>query len=135
MNPVEDVQDAAASRPGPRPQARDEHEEDSTLLMDATMKGDMPPFALPEAGIHGAREKDLGASSVCRALRPQPPWYGYSLGDWLPQWDEAARRAAEGDYLENGRISEKQRRKGSSPKRSSGPGRASRTDWRFAFIG
>jgi hypothetical protein len=48
-------------------------------------------------------------------LRPQPPWFGYSLGDWLPQWDEAALRAATGRYLENGRISEKARRKGIKP--------------------
>jgi hypothetical protein len=48
-------------------------------------------------------------------LRPQPPWFGYSLGDWLPQWDEAAKRAALGHYLDNGRISEKLRRKGLKP--------------------
>jgi len=48
-------------------------------------------------------------------LRPQPPWFGYSLGDWLPQWDEAAKRAVDGRYLENGRISEGQRRKGIKP--------------------
>ena len=48
-------------------------------------------------------------------MRPQPPWYGYSLGDWLPQWDEAAKRAALGRYLENGLISAKQKRKGLKP--------------------
>ena len=48
-------------------------------------------------------------------LRPEPPWYGYSLGDWLPQWDAAAKRAVEGDYLESGRISEKLKRKGLKP--------------------
>jgi hypothetical protein len=32
------------------------------------------------------------------------------LGDWLPQWDEAAERAATGRYLENGQISLKQQR-------------------------
>ena len=48
MNPVEDVQTRAASRAGPRPQARARQRRDSTLLMDATMKGDMPPLALPK---------------------------------------------------------------------------------------
>ena len=37
------------------------------------------------------------------------------VGDWLPQWDEGAKRAAEGRYLENGRISEKLQRKGLKP--------------------
>jgi len=55
-------------------------------------------------------------------LRPQAPWYGYSLGDWLPQWDAAAKRAATGDYLENGRISEKQRQKGLKPETKFRPG-------------
>jgi 4-hydroxy-3-polyprenylbenzoate decarboxylase len=34
---------------------------------------------------------------------------------WLPQWEEAAKRAVAGRYLENGRISEKLRRKGLKP--------------------
>src|SRR5229473_1707408 len=48
-------------------------------------------------------------------LRPQAPWFGYSLGDWLPQWDEAAKRAVEGRYIDNGKVSEKQRKKGVKP--------------------
>ena len=36
------------------------------------------------------------------ALRPEAPWYGYSLGDWHSRWAEDAQRAAEGSYLENG---------------------------------
>jgi hypothetical protein len=30
------------------------------------------------------------------ALKPEAPWYGYSLGDWHPVFDEQARRAAAG---------------------------------------
>ena len=33
----------------------------------------------------------------------------------MPQWDEAARRAVAGRYLDNGRISEKQKKKGVKP--------------------
>jgi len=33
----------------------------------------------------------------------------------LPHWDEAGKRAAEGRYLENGRISETQQRGGLKP--------------------
>ena len=36
-------------------------------------------------------------------LKPEAPWHGYSLGDWHASWDEAAARAVEGEYLENGR--------------------------------
>jgi hypothetical protein len=55
-------------------------------------------------------------------LRPQSPWFGYSLGDWLPAWDEAAERAVKGRYLENGRISEGQKRKGLKPETKFRPG-------------
>ena len=58
------------------------------------------------------RAKAIWESLGLPRLRPQPPWHGYSLGDWLPQWDDAARRAVEGRYLENGRISASLRRKG-----------------------
>jgi hypothetical protein len=92
---------------GPKREA--EGEEDSTMLMDATMKGDMPPLALPTRE-YMERAKVLWEKMGLPALRPQPPWFGYSLGDWLPQWDEAAKRAATGRYLENGRISEQQQR-------------------------
>jgi hypothetical protein len=44
------------------------------------------------------------------------------LGDWLPQWDAAAKRAALGRYLENGLISAKQKRKGLKPETKFRPG-------------
>ena len=84
-------------------------EEDSTLLMDATMKGDMPPLALPTEE-YMVRSRHIWEELGLPKLRPQAPWFGYSLGDWLPQWDEAAARAATGRYLENGKISLKQQR-------------------------
>jgi 4-hydroxy-3-polyprenylbenzoate decarboxylase len=55
-------------------------------------------------------------------LQPQAPWFGYSLGDWLPAWDEAAKRAAQGKYLENGKISATQWRQGIKPETKFRPG-------------
>jgi 3-polyprenyl-4-hydroxybenzoate decarboxylase len=110
MNPAEDLRVVPHRGQGHGPKREHEQDEDSTLLMDATMKGDMPPLALPKQEYMERakaiwRELDLGP------LRPHAPW----LGDWLPIWDEAAKRAAQGRYLDNGRISEKQRRKGLKP--------------------
>lgn len=109
MNPVEDVQLLAHRGQGHGPKREAEGEEDSTMLMDATMKGDMPPLALPTQE-YMVRARAIWEQLGLPKLRPQPPWYGYSLGDWLPQWDEAAKRAASGRYLENGLISLKQQR-------------------------
>ncbi len=114
MNPVEDVRTLAHRGQGHGPKREHDQEEDSTLLMDATMKGDMPPLALPKKE-YMERAKSIWEELGLPGLRPQAPWFGYSLGDWLPRWDEAAKRAVEGRYLDNGRISEKQRRTGLKP--------------------
>ena len=114
MDPVQDVQMLPHRGQGHGPKREHGGEEDSTLLMDATMKGDMPPLALPKRE-YMERAQAIWNELGLPAVRPRPPWFGYSLGDWLPAWDEAARRAVEGRYLENGRISEGQRRKGVKP--------------------
>jgi 4-hydroxy-3-polyprenylbenzoate decarboxylase len=44
-------------------------------------------------------------------LKPEAPWFGYSLGEWPAHMDEAARRAVRGEYLETGAQLEKRRRK------------------------
>ncbi len=109
MNPVADVQTLDHRGQGHGPKREAEGDEDSTLLMDATMKSDMPPLALPTKE-HMLRAKAIWEELGLPGLRPQAPWFGYSLGDWLPQWDAAAQRAATGRYLENGAISHTQRR-------------------------
>ena len=113
-NPARDLQVLPHRGQGHGPKREHGEEDDATLLIDATMKSPMPPLALPKKEyMDGARKiwEELGLP----ALRPQAPWHGYTLGDWLPQWDEAARRAVEGRYVENGSASEKQRRKGVKP--------------------
>src|SRR3989441_562601 len=111
---LEDVRTLPHRGQGHGPKREHGQEEDSTLLMDATMKGDMPPLALPKKE-YMERAMKIWEELGLPKLRPQAPWFGYSLGDWLPQWDEAAKRAVEGRYIENGRVSEKQRKKGVKP--------------------
>ena len=109
MNPVADVQTLEHRGQGHGPKRETDGEEDPTMLMDATMKGDMPPLALPTREYMERAKaiwEELGRPGCARNRR----WFGYSLGDWLPQWDAAARRAATGHYLENGLISAKQQR-------------------------
>ena len=113
-NPVKDVRTLESRGQGHGPKREHSGEEDSTLLMDATMKSDMPPLALPKKP-YMEDAKRIWEEMGLPQLRPQSPWFGYSLGDWLPQWDQAAARAASGHYLENGRISAQQQRKGLAP--------------------
>jgi 4-hydroxy-3-polyprenylbenzoate decarboxylase len=84
-------------------------ESDSTLLIDATLKADLPPVALPKRE-YMEHAKELWEKLGLPPLKPEAPWYGYSLGDWNDEWDLAARRATEGDYLRNGERSAQWRR-------------------------
>ena len=116
MNPARDLQVLPHRSQGHGPEREHEQdEEDATLLLDATMKEDLPPLALPKRE-YMERAKQVWEELGLPKLRPQSPWFGSTLGgDWLPQWDDAAQRAVAGRYLENGRISEKLRRKGLKP--------------------
>ncbi len=122
MNPGTDLQVLPYRSPGHGPEREHEAErEDATLLMDATMKEELPPLALPRQEYMDRARKvweELGLPK----LRPQSPWFGRAQGDWLPQWEEAAKRAVAGGYLENGRISEKLQRKGLKPESKFRPG-------------
>ena len=67
------------------PKTEDPDFEDSTLLIDATLKGDMPPVALPwEAYMDRARK--IWEHLDLPPLVPESPWAGYSLGDWEDRW-------------------------------------------------
>jgi 4-hydroxy-3-polyprenylbenzoate decarboxylase len=88
--------------------------EDSTILIDATLKQDMPPLALPrrefmERALTLWKELDLPP------ITPQPPWHGYSLGDWDEHYDIYAQRAVEGRWAESGNETIKRRRRGLIP--------------------
>jgi 4-hydroxy-3-polyprenylbenzoate decarboxylase len=115
MDPSSDMQVLRYRSPGHGPEREHEAErEDSTLLMDATMKEELPPLALPKRE-YMERARKLWEELGLPRLRPQPPWFGAPAGDWLAVWDAAAKRAAEGRYLENGHASERLQRSGLKP--------------------
>src|SRR5260221_14112153 len=49
------------------------------------------------------------------ALTPQPPWHGYSLGEWDEAWERYAARAVEGRWQESGGETFARRRGGLTP--------------------
>jgi UbiD family decarboxylase len=112
-NPIEDVHIAPYRAGGHGPKSG-RGAEDSTLLIDATLKHAAPPLALP------AREFMEQARAIWQelnlpALSPQPPWHGYSLGDWSDAWDIYARRAVTGDWEQSGSETYARRRGGVTP--------------------
>jgi UbiD family decarboxylase len=87
---------------------------EGTLMIDATLKHDMPPLALPaEAYMRRAQTiwKELGLPR----LSPQAPWHGYELGDWTAAWSRFADSAVQGAWRELGEATYARRRGGVEP--------------------
>jgi len=99
-NPIEDVHIAPHRSAGHGPKSRP-REEDSGLLIDATLKHSAPPLALP-AREFMERARAIWQELELPALTPQPPWHGYSLGDWSQRWDVYAERAVAGKWQQSG---------------------------------
>jgi UbiD family decarboxylase len=123
-NPVEDVfvmphrsqghGPKAPSPPSPASGGGMGGGEDTTLLIDATLKEAAPPLALPKREFMENAKKiweELGLP----ALKPQSPWHGYSLGDWDAVWDTYAERAVTGQWEITGRETFARRRAGLTP--------------------
>jgi len=87
---------------------------DGTLLIDATLKHDLPPLALP-AEPYMRRAKEMWDELGLPALSPQPPWHGYSLGDWTDTWDIWAKRAVSGAWEKTGEETFAGRKGGMTP--------------------
>ena len=88
--------------------------EDSTILIDATLKAAAPPLALPgREFMEKARAiwEELGLPPIV----PQPPWHGYSLGDWDAAYDVYAQRAVDGRWEDSGNETIERRRGGLKP--------------------
>src|SRR3954470_8099533 len=74
--------------------------QDGSVLIDATLKEDSPPISLPKRE-YMERAKAIWEELGLPKLKPEAPWFGYSLGEWSPEFDEAALKATRGDYLDN----------------------------------
>jgi UbiD family decarboxylase len=112
-NPVEDVHVAPHRSAGHGPKSGPRSEE-STLLVDATLRHSAPPLALPARGFM-ERAHAIWQELDLPSLTPQPPWHGYSLGDWSADWDRYAERAVAGRWEETGVETFARRRGGLIP--------------------
>jgi 4-hydroxy-3-polyprenylbenzoate decarboxylase len=87
---------------------------DGTLLIDATLKGKMPPLALP-AEPFMTKAKAIWEELQLPRLTPQAPWHGYHLGDWDDLWTQFADRAVAGEWEQNGAHTGARQRGGMKP--------------------
>jgi 4-hydroxy-3-polyprenylbenzoate decarboxylase len=95
---------------GHGPRSKRNGGQDASVLIDATLKEDFPPISLPKREFM-ERAKVIWEELGLPKLKPEAPWFGYSLGEWPDHMEEAAQRAVRGEYLETGAQLEKRRRK------------------------
>ncbi len=55
------------------------------------------------------RAKEIWDELGLPPLRPENPWFGYSLGQWEDELEEEAQLAVEGRYIETGEKLAKRR--------------------------
>ena len=109
-NPLLDMYILPHRDQGHGPRSHRNGGEDGSVLIDATLKEPYPPVSLPKRP-YMERAKKIWEELGLPALKPEQPWFGYSLGEWSEEFDEAAERAVKGDYFVTGQMIAKRRRK------------------------
>ena len=109
-NPALDLQILHHRDQGHGPRSKRNDGEDASVLIDATMKEDFPPISLPKRE-YMERAKKIWEELGLPKLKPESPWFGYSLGEWPDELERAAELAVNGDYFETGKLLVKRRRK------------------------
>jgi 4-hydroxy-3-polyprenylbenzoate decarboxylase len=109
-NPALDIQILQHRDQGHGPRSKRNNGEDASVLIDATLKEDFPPISLPKRE-YMERAKQIWEELGLPALKPQTPWFGYPLGEWPDELEQAAQLAVQGDYFKTGEELAKRRRK------------------------
>jgi 4-hydroxy-3-polyprenylbenzoate decarboxylase len=109
-NPDLDLEILRHRDQGHGPRSQRNNGEDASVLIDATLKEDFPPISLPKRE-YMERARQIWEELGLPALKPEAPWFGYSLGDWPEELDQAAQLAVQGDYFQTGEKLIARRRK------------------------
>jgi 4-hydroxy-3-polyprenylbenzoate decarboxylase len=112
-NPIEDVHVVPHRSSGHGPKSG-RRSNDASLMIDATLKQAFPPLALPTRE-YMERARAIWDELGLPTLSPQPPWHGYTLGDWTETWETYARRAVAGAWEQSGQETWARRRSGLTP--------------------
>jgi 4-hydroxy-3-polyprenylbenzoate decarboxylase len=109
-NPALDLQVLPHRDQGHGPRSKRNNGEDASVLIDATLKEDFPPISLPKRE-YMERARVIWDELGLPPLKPEAPWFGYSLGEWSEELDRGAAAAVRGDYFDYGKTLVKRRRK------------------------
>lgn len=78
-----------------------EKSDDSSLLINATLKTPFPPISLPKKE-YMTRAAQIWEELGLPKIEKKYPWYGYSLGQWDAELEAEANLAVKGDYHKTG---------------------------------
>jgi 4-hydroxy-3-polyprenylbenzoate decarboxylase len=109
-NPALDIQILHHKDQGHGPRSKRNGGQDASVLIDATLKENFPPISLPKRE-YMENAKKIWEELGLPPLKPQSPWFGYSLGEWNDDLDTAAQRAVRSEYFVTGEEIAKRRRK------------------------
>ncbi|HEY5896788.1 MAG TPA: UbiD family decarboxylase [Burkholderiales bacterium] len=109
-NPALDLEILRHRDQGHGPRSQRNGGEDASVLIDATLKENFPPISLPKRE-YMERAREIWEELGLPPLKPEAPWFGYSLGDWPEELDQAAALAVKGEYFQTGEKLVARRRK------------------------
>jgi 4-hydroxy-3-polyprenylbenzoate decarboxylase len=109
-NPDLDLEILRHRDQGHGPRSQRNNGEDASVLIDATLKEDFPPISLPKRE-YMERAREIWDELGLPPLKPEAPWFGYSLGDWPEELEQAAQLAVKGEYFQTGEKLVQRRRK------------------------
>jgi UbiD family decarboxylase len=99
--PQHDMKVLDRKDPGHGPRGPRDHGESASVLINALLKGEFAPVALPK------REFMENAKAIWERLglpplKPETPWHGYDLGVWPSHLERQAEMATRSEYFEFG---------------------------------
>ena len=108
-NPTLDLHILPHRDQGHGPRSKRNGGQDASVLIDATLKEDFPPISLPKRA-YMERAKEIWDELGLPKLKPEAPWFGYSLGEWSPR-ARRSRRAGDARRLFRDRQELQKRRR------------------------
>jgi len=97
--PQHDMRVLDRKDPGHGPRGPRDNGESASVLINAMLKGDFAPVALPKREFM-ENAKVIWERLGLPALKPETPWHGYDLGVWPKNLERQAEMATRSEYFD-----------------------------------
>jgi UbiD family decarboxylase len=97
--PQHDMKVLERKDPGHGPKGTRDGGESASVLINAMLKSDYAPVALPKREFM-ERAEEIWKRLGLPALEPESPWHGYDLGGWPESLERQAQKAVRSEYFD-----------------------------------